>query len=268
VSFIAPDDANIILPIASLSIGSVPIKSTDVPNRETEMSTVTLHYIHDPLCGWCYAAAPLVKAAREVLPVRWHAGGMMAGPRRQPVSEGLRSYVLPHDRRIAQLTGQPFGEAYADGLLRDTTAVLDSEPPIAAMLAAEALAGRGLDLLARLQQAHYLEGRRIADRPVLEEMAASIGLDRAEFTEALGDEGETVQSHIAQTRALMQRLGVAGFPSFALERDGRWSPVEAGEFLGRPAEFSDWLRQQVPQAAAASSKTGADFACGVDGCAI
>lgn len=25
------------------------------------MSTPTLHYIHDPLCGWCYGAAPLVR---------------------------------------------------------------------------------------------------------------------------------------------------------------------------------------------------------------
>jgi putative protein-disulfide isomerase len=26
----------------------------------------TLHYIFDPLCGWCYGAAPLVAAARTV----------------------------------------------------------------------------------------------------------------------------------------------------------------------------------------------------------
>ncbi|MEG1327174.1 MAG: DsbA family protein, partial [Janthinobacterium sp.] len=26
----------------------------------------TLHYIFDPLCGWCYGAAPLVEAARAV----------------------------------------------------------------------------------------------------------------------------------------------------------------------------------------------------------
>ena len=25
-----------------------------------------LHAIYDPLCGWCYAAAPLLAAAREV----------------------------------------------------------------------------------------------------------------------------------------------------------------------------------------------------------
>ena len=108
-----------------------------------------LHYIYDPFCGWCYGAAPLVKAAREVLPVQGHGGGMMAGPYRQRVSAELRGYVLPHDARIAQLTGQPFGEAYAEGLLRDTTAVFDSEQPIAAILAAEDVAACGLDLLAR-----------------------------------------------------------------------------------------------------------------------
>jgi hypothetical protein len=32
------------------------------------MNQPTLHHIYDPLCGWCYAVAPLVRAAREVLP--------------------------------------------------------------------------------------------------------------------------------------------------------------------------------------------------------
>ena len=29
-------------------------------------SSPILHYIYDPLCGWCYGAAPLVEAARAV----------------------------------------------------------------------------------------------------------------------------------------------------------------------------------------------------------
>ena len=29
-----------------------------------------LHYLHDPLCGWCWAASPLIQAARELLPVQ------------------------------------------------------------------------------------------------------------------------------------------------------------------------------------------------------
>ncbi len=145
----------------------------------------TLHYIYDPLCGWCYGAKPLVQAARSVLPVIAHGGGMMTGANRQQVSPQLRNYVMPHDRRIAEYSGQPFGEAYFEGLLRDHSAVFDSAPPTAAILAAEELGGHGLELLGRLQTAHYVEGRRIADEAVLLELAQSIGLPAQAFLAAL-----------------------------------------------------------------------------------
>ncbi|RQP22781.1 DsbA family protein [Piscinibacter terrae] len=210
------------------------------------VKTATLHYIHDPLCGWCYGAAPLVKAAREVLPVVAHAGGMMAGSRRQKVNPQLREFVMPHDRRIAQLTGQVFGEAYVDGLLRDTSATFDSEPPIAAMLAAERTAGRGLDMLARLQTAHYVEGRRIADREVLVELAASIGLDQVAFEHALGEvQGHLVQAHMEQTRGLMSRVSAQGFPTFALEISARIDRIDAAGFLGNPTAFASWLSTKI-----------------------
>jgi len=232
------------------------------------MATPTLHYIHDPLCGWCYGAAPLVKAARAVLPVQAHGGGMMAGPARRPVTAELRGFVLPHDRRIGQLTAQPFGAAYADGLLRDTAAVLDSEPPIAATLAADTFDGRGLDMLARLQTAHYVEGRRIAERAVLEQLAEEIGLDREAFAKALlVAEGEAVQQHIGSTRALMRRLHVQGFPSFALERDGTWDAVDIGPYFGKPAAFAEWLRREVPDTATTAPGAAA-FQCGPDHCGV
>lgn len=34
--------------------------------RGVKMTETTLHYIFDPLCGWCYGAAPLVKAAQSL----------------------------------------------------------------------------------------------------------------------------------------------------------------------------------------------------------
>ena len=228
-------------------------------------STATLHYIHDPLCGWCYGAAPLVRAAREVMPVVAHAGGTMTGARRQMVTPQLRDYVMPHDRRIAQVSGQPFGAAYFDGLLRDESAVFDSAPPIAAMLAAEQLAGHGLDLLSRLQTAHYVEGRRIADRDVLVDMAQAIGLDGAAFEATLSEvEGDPLQAHIGDTRELMARVGAQGFPSFALEVDGRLAPVDTGRFMGQPEAFARWLRERVPAAAAPVAAPA--FGCDLDAC--
>ncbi|RON10876.1 protein-disulfide isomerase [Pseudomonas brassicacearum] len=230
------------------------------------MSTTILHYIYDPLCGWCYGAKPLVQAAQAVLPVVAHGGGMMTGANRQTVSPQLRDYVMPHDRRIAEYTGQSFGEAYFEGLLRDHTAVFDSAPPIAAVLAAEQLAGRGLELLGRLQSAHYAEGRRIADEAVLLELAVSIGLEaesfKREFKDALANE---TQDHIKQSRALLAEVGGQGFPTLALEQDGQFTLVDIGPWLGKPEAFAAWLSQSV--VTQPSDSASPVQACGLDGCA-
>jgi putative protein-disulfide isomerase len=210
------------------------------------MNAITLHYIYDPLCGWCYGAAPLVKAAREVVSVRAHAGGMMTGARRQTVSPQLREFVMQHDKRIAQLTGQPFGEAYFNGLLRDTGVVFDSEPPIAAILAVEQLGGRGLDMLAQLQVAHYIEGRRIAERSVLIEVAQAIGLARDDFAVALDRQAtEGVHAHIRETRQFMDQIGAHGFPAFVLEAKSTLRIVDVASHLGRPQSLQAWLRAQT-----------------------
>ncbi|TBN44243.1 DsbA family protein [Pseudomonas sp. BGI-2] len=222
---------------------------------------MTLHYIYDPLCGWCYGAKPLVQAAQGVLAVIAHGGGMMSGASRQTVSPKLRNYVMPHDRRIAEYTGQPFGEAYFEGLLRDETAVFDSTPPIAAVLAAEQIAGRGLELLGRLQTAHYVEGRRIADEAVLLELANDIGLESQAFQMAF-KEAET-DRHIKESRALLAKVGGQGFPTFALEQDGQFTLVDIGPWLGKPQAFAQWLCQSLP----AQTSSAPVPACGIDGCA-
>lgn len=170
----------------------------------------------------------------------------MSGSRAQRMTPQLRDYVIPHDRRIAQISGQPFGMAYFDGLLRDTSAVFDSTPPIAAMLAAEKLAGNGLDLIARLQKAHYVEGRRIAENNVLIEMAKELGYDPIAFSRALEEsERQEVNAHIAETRRLMERVGAEGFPSFALERDGAMHLLDTGDFYGRPDALRDLLQSEL-----------------------
>ena len=224
-----------------------------------------LHYIYDPLCGWCYGAKPLIDQARDILPVVAHGGGMMTGAQRRPVSAQLRDYVMPHDRRIAQYTGQPFGQAYFEGLLRDTTAVFDSAPPTTAVLAAEQLAGRGLELLGRLQTAHYVEGRRIADEDVLMAVAAEMGLQADEFLAAYDAvNGAPTQAHFKASRGLLAQVGGQGFPTLVLERAGQYQVVDLNPWLGKPEAFAAWLRQQdaTPDNDAAHPAP----ACGPTGC--
>lgn len=246
-------------------------------------SSFVLHYIFDPLCGWCYAAAPLVKAARSVpgVSLQWHGGGMLTGAHTRSITADWRSHVMPHDQRIAELTGQPFGAAYFDGLLNDLGAVLDSEPPTTALLAAEDVAGRGLDMLARQQQAHYVEGRRISDPAVLQELAQDLGLDGQAFAAAFQRlSGAATATHIAQAREWLNLAQGQGFPTFVLEFDHP-EPEQPGQraiqridiapWLGDAEGWSQQLAEWVQQVAALTG--GAPAApqgedCGPDGCAL
>lgn len=241
-----------------------------IHNESGQIMTTTLHYIFDPLCGWCYAAAPLAEAAGRVpgLTLALHGGGMLIDDNRRPITPQWRAYVVPHDRRIAQLTGQPFGEAYFEGLLRDADAVMDSEPPTTAILAAEALGGRGLDLLHRLQRAHYVEGRRIAEPAVLAAAAAELGLVPAAFRAACAElAGGPTRQHIAASRRLLDRAGTPGFPTFALEYpDGRLVALDIARWLGRADAWQAYLAGLL-QAAAPAAATGGP-SCSPDGCAV
>lgn len=210
------------------------------------MSHVTLHYLYDPMCGWCYGATPLIQIAREIAPVIAHAGGLMVGDARRPVTPELASFVTLHDKNIAQLSGQPFGDAYTHGLLNDAGAVFDSEPPITAVLAAEQIAQRGLDLLARLQTAHYVEGERIADTQVLLALAADIGLDAAGFEHAFKQlAGAATHAHIEATRALMMYTRTYGFPALSLARNGIFTPIDITAYVGKPDAWRAWLTKQL-----------------------
>ena len=227
------------------------------PVKALPMKIVTLHYLFDPLCGWCYGAAPLLAAAHSLpeVQIELHAGGMLTGSNRRAINPQWRSYVLPHDRRIAELSGQPFGDGYFNGLLNDQGAVLDSEPPISAILAAQAIAGQGLVMLQRVQHAHYVEGRRIADLQVLVELAGELGFPLPQFSNAYqAVRGRQTQAHIAASRALLAQVGAQGFPTLLLEdAQGRMQALELSHYLGRPQQWLSYLRTELARVAGAAA---------------
>ncbi len=230
------------------------------------MVNATLHYYYDPLCGWCYGAAPLTAAAAAIpgLRVVLHAGAMMSGDSSQPVTPQLRSYVMPHDQRIHTLTGQPFGDAYFNGLLQDASAVFDSTPPTLAILAAEALAGRGLAMLHRIQRAHYAEGRRIADADVLQALAAELGLDGVAFAAEYQRQAGEFDAHVGRSHRDMAANGLRGFPSLLLELNGKLQKLDISPWLGQPTAFAGHLQALLAGAAAGDTAGGAF--CTPQGC--
>lgn len=204
------------------------------------MNPTLLHYVYDPLCGWCYGAAPLLKVAAGVpgLAIELHAGGLWLGDRRQPMGATLRQHVRPHDERIEALTGQHFGERYFNSLLLDTQLTLDSEPPIRAIMAVTALGGDGLALLQRIQTSHYRDGLWVGDVAFLAALAAAQGVEEADFHAAYA--AAPLDEHLAQSQQWLRRLGGHGYPTLGVERDGVLMPLSPS--FGEPAHFLAQLR--------------------------
>ena len=207
-----------------------------------------LHYVHDPLCGWCYAAAPMVDAIREVgIPLSLHGGGLWASP--TELSPDKSAYIRESDAGIASLSGQRFAEVYTDGLLDDPAAVFWSLPTVAAVQAAERVEPRvDLQMLHAIQVAHYLDGRRVVDPRVLADVAVGIRLDARSFERSF--DLDAAADHIASTRAFMRRLGLRGFPSFVLEAGSEPIGVPHEGYYGRPAAFVAAVAAATEQRAA------------------
>ena len=206
--------------------------------------TPVLHYIYDPLCGWCYGAEPLAWAAAEVegLELEMHAGNLFGEPARLP--ESMRRYIQQADARVAKMSGQPYGDAYLGGLLHDPALVLHSPPAIAAVLAAQQLdPSKGLAMLKAIQHGHYERGLHVIDPNVLDALAEEIGLDRAAF--AAARQSVPVDAHVGESRRLMDAMGAQGFPTFVLQHGNDWYPVPHARFASSPAQFRDWLGAQV-----------------------
>ncbi len=220
----------------------------------------TLHYIYDPMCGWCYAAAPLIQAARQIdgLNIELHAGGLWVGSQIKRITPELRAFVMTNDARIAQISGQTFGAGYQNGLLSNTQAVLDSEPPIRAILAAQQLAGqnaetdsanhsaKGLDLLHAIQTAHFIDGREVSQLNTLLDIATELGWDRDAFQQSYLQ--TDVTAHWQQTHQLMNQWQIQGYPNFLLQHAGQWFRVPHSAFYGQPEAFAQQLRSGIASA--------------------
>lgn len=211
---------------------------------------IKLHYVYDPLCGWCYGASSLIQSALQVehLEVIPHAGGMHTGQNLRPVTSDFREFVLPHTGRITQLTGQVFGEGYINHLLRNNQVILDSEPPIRAVLAVEKHLGvaQALHMLALIQKNHYVLGQDITKPQALETCAIELGLDLTNYRQMY--ESTDAMPHIRQTRELMGQMGVGGFPTMLLEVEGKdFQKINHTSYYGKPFEFKQALEGFVLQ---------------------
>jgi putative protein-disulfide isomerase len=193
----------------------------------------TVIAIVDPLCGWCWGAAPALAklAANPTTPVELVASGLFIGDREMTAE--FADYAWKNDQRIRTLTGQTFSEAYRDKVLGKLDGKFDSGPATLGFTAVQLREpDKAMTAFHALQAARWVDGRDITDMGEVAAILAEAGAmsDTVAAFEAEDDAViEALNLRATFARDLMARLGARGVPMIArvtqkgVDRiDSRW----------------------------------------------
>ncbi|MEI2565020.1 DsbA family protein [Vibrio metoecus] len=202
---------------------------------------VRVHYIFDPMCGWCFGATSLMEALAQhpTAELVLHPGGMMNNAQ---IRADFRAHILQADQRIQRETGAQFGEAYLERVRSSQPLVLDSYLTAQAIMATRLAGKQDFDMLKAIQRAHYQQGLDVTQAEVLQQLAQALEIAPEAWQNAMLQAATQVQQEVAQTQRLMQQLGLGGFPSLAIEKNNEWYTLSPSHYYGRPQEWQQWLK--------------------------
>jgi putative protein-disulfide isomerase len=172
----------------------------------------TLHYIHDPMCSWCWAFRPVWQTVLQQLPhhieVKYVLGGLAADTD-QPMPEALQNTIRQTWQRIqTAVPGTNFNFDFWDTCQPRRS----TYPACRAVIAARNQGQRHEEaMILAIQQAYYLHAKNPSNDDVLENLAVELGLDLDQFQVDLNSQ----QTHrqLDDEISSCRKIGAQGFPS-------------------------------------------------------
>ncbi len=214
------------------------------------MASLQVEIWSDVACPWCWVGKRRLEAALVDFPhevqLRWRSFEL--DPNAPNELDPSVDYVL----RLAKKYGRSRAEAQAmidrmtrvgaeDGLdFRFDRARPGNTFDAHRLLHLAAQEDRQAAMKEALFRAYFHEGRSIADRDVLVQLADEVGLPHDRTTTLLG--GTEFAEAVREDEALARRLGITGVPFFAI----------AGRYGVPGAQPADVLREALLEAAAES----------------
>lgn len=194
--------------------------------------TLALHYLFDPLCGWCYGASATIAALGQhpAIDLRPLATGLFAGNGARPM-KSFAAQAWANDQRIAALSGEEFSETYRRDVLGAADALLDSTVATLAVTAVDDAAPDCLiEALKAIQSARYVRGKDVTSAAVVATLLSELGLAEAGARVLKPDAAllRLVRDGTANARNLMTTYNLQGVPALLAETGGDRHVVDAG----------------------------------------
>jgi predicted DsbA family dithiol-disulfide isomerase len=202
------------------------------------VSKVRVDIWADVACPWCYIGKRQLDRAlgrfahRERVEIVWRAFELdpMAPRAAEAVPRGVEQLARRYGMPVPQAQAM-IDHVTAEGQRAGLELRLDRMRAARTFDAHRVLqlavrSGKQGALLERLMRAMHVEGRAIADREVLAELAGQVGLDRAEVDEVL--DGDRCATEVRRDESVARQLGITGVPYYVF--GGRFAVSGAQPF--------------------------------------
>lgn len=196
---------------------------------------ISLIYVWDAYCGWCYGFSESIRTLHEnhpELPLTLVSGGLFVGDRSVPIKE--YPYIPETNKRISQLTGVVYGEAYLE-LLANGTFVMDSEFAAIGFSALRSIAPeRAVYFASAMQHAFYYEGKSLSDLETYREIAIAHNLNPELVIERM-QEKDTINDAYADF-SNVQQLNITSYPTLLLKKGEEYYSLGGGTMTAEKLE--------------------------------
>jgi len=187
-------------------------------------STTRLYYVHDPMCSWCWAFAPVLAELEARLPAHIPMERLLGGlapDSEEAMPAQMRDYLQATWREIQRRVP---GTRFDFGFWERCTPRRSTYPACRAVIAARGQ-GEAFDgaMTRAIQQAYYTRALNPSEDATLIALAGELGLDVAAFSEALN--APSTRQRLAEEIARSRAMGADSFPSLVLQHHGRVQPV-------------------------------------------
>ena len=183
-----------------------------------------LIYVGDTMCSWCHGLSPELDQLKNDHPefdFKLVMGGLRPFSTEKAID--MAEFLKSHWVEIEERTGQPFTHE----ILKDPDFIYDTEPASRAVVVARMMNPEiEYEFFKAVQMAFYRDNFNTNRIETYLPLADHFGLDRSKYEEHfLSNEAK---EHTKLDFEVSHKLGIKGFPSIILKKDGKMTLIANG----------------------------------------
>lgn len=181
------------------------------------LTDLTLYYVYDPMCSWCYAFRSTLKKVESQLGsdihVKYILGGL-APDSNEPMPLNTQLYIQSQWHKIVETV---------PGTVFNFDFWTKCQPTRSTYIACRAVIlarhnNLEREMIQAIQDAYYQNAQNPSDAATLCQLASQLGLDGKSFLENLNT--ESTQAELMADIHYARSLGANSFPSLFLQNGG------------------------------------------------